>query len=107
MAYNFFEFKPFEIMKRYFVEIFTKLKPGGVLAMTFNDCDRDKGVMLVENHFCCYTPGCLVKELAKSLGFEIEFEWSDQGSTTWIEFKKPGHRQSLRGGQALAKIIPK
>ena len=107
LAYNFFNFKPFEIIRKYLAEIYQKLRPGGVLAMTFNDCDRAKGVMLVEQHFCCYTPGYLVRELAQSLGYEIEFSWTDQGPTTWLELRKPGNFVSLRGGQALAKIIPK
>jgi SAM-dependent methyltransferase len=106
-AYNFFNFKPFEIIRTYLTEIYQKLKPGGTLVMTFNDCDRDKGVMLVEQHFCCYTPGYLVRELAQSLGYQVTFSWTDQGPSTWLELQKPGNFVSLRGGQVLAKITPK
>jgi hypothetical protein len=106
-AYNFFNFRPFEVLRQYLTEIYQKLRPGGVLVMTFNDCDRAKAVMLVEQHFCCYTPGYLVRELAQSLGYEIAFSWNNQGPSTWLELRKPGERPSLRGGQALAKIIPK
>jgi len=106
-AYNFFNFRPFEVLKKYLSEIYQKLRPGGVLAMTLNDCDRDKGVMLVEQHFCCYTPGYLIKELAQTIGYELVFSWTDQGPTTWLELRKPGKFESLRGGQALAKILPK
>jgi hypothetical protein len=106
-AYNFFNFRPFEVLKKYFGEIYEKLRPGGVLAFTFNDCDRDKGVMLVEQHFCCYTPGYLVRELAQSLGYEVVFSWSDQGPSTWLELRKPGEFFTMRGGQALAKVVPK
>lgn len=106
-AYNFFNFRPFEIIKQYLAEIYEKLRPGGVLAITINDCDRAKGVMLAEQRFCCYTPGYLVRELAQSLGYQVLFSWSDQGPTTWLELQKPGEFRSLRGGQALAKIIPK
>jgi hypothetical protein len=106
-AYNFFNFRPFEVLRQYLTEIYQKLKPGGMLVMTFNDCDRAKAVMLVEQHYCCYTPGYLVRELAQSLGYEIAFSWTDQGPTTWLELRKPGEQYSLRGGQALAKIMPK
>ena len=106
-AYNFFNFRPFEVLKQYLTEIYQKLRPGGTLIMTFNDCDRAKAVMLVEQHYCCYTPGYLVRELAQSLGYEIAFAWTDQGPSTWLELRRPGERPSLRGGQALAKILPK
>jgi SAM-dependent methyltransferase len=106
-AYNFFNFRPFELIRKYLTEVYEKLRPGGMLVMTFNDCDRAKGVMLVEQHFCCYTPGYLVRELAQSLGYKVTFSWSDQGPGTWLELQKPGNFVSLRGGQALAKIIPK
>lgn len=106
-AYNFFNFRPFEVIKKYLAEIYEKLRPGGFLVMTFNDCDRDKGVILVERHFCCYTPGYLIRELALTLGYEIVFSWTDQGPSTWLELRKPGEFVSLRGGQALAKVIPK
>jgi SAM-dependent methyltransferase len=105
-AYNFFNFRPFEVIKKYLTEIYDKLRPGGVLAITFNDCDRAKGVMLVEQHFCCYTPGYLVRELAQSIGYQVAFSWTDYGPGTWLELRKPGEFESLRGGQALAKIIP-
>jgi hypothetical protein len=106
-AYNYFNFRPFEVIRQFLTEIYQKLRPGGVLAMTFNDCDRAKAVMLVEQHYCCYTPGYLVCELAQSLGYEIAFSWTDQGPSTWLELRKPGELGTLRGGQALAKIIPK
>ena len=75
--------------------------------MTFNDCDRDKAVMLVERRYCCYTPGKLLIQLAKTLGYEVLFQWHDNGPSTWLELKRPGTLATLRGGQTLAKILPK
>lgn len=107
LAYNFFEFKPFEILKKYLTEIYTKLRPGGILAMTFNDCDRAHCVALVEAHFTCYTPGSMVRNLAETIGYEQVFNWHDNGNLTWLELKKPGKLSSIRGGQTLAKVMPK
>jgi SAM-dependent methyltransferase len=107
LAYNFFNFRPFELIKQWLLEFYETLRPGGSLLMTINDCDRDKGVMLAEQHFCCYTPGSLVCALAENIGFETTFVWHDNGASTWLEFTKPGEFESLRGGQTLAKIIPK
>jgi hypothetical protein len=42
------------------------------------------------------------------VGFELKFRYDDDtGPSTWIELQKPGTLTSLRGGQALAKILPK
>jgi len=107
LAYNFFEFKPFEIVRKYMTEVYQKLKPGGTFIMTFNDCDRDKAVKLAEQRYACYTPGSLVRELATTIGYTQIFSWDNDGPTTWLELRKPGILTSLRGGQSLAKIIKK
>jgi SAM-dependent methyltransferase len=107
LAYNFFEFKPLEIVKKYMTEVYQKLKPGGTFIITFNDCSRDKAVMLAEQRYACYTPGNLIKELAASIGYIQQFSWDNDGPTTWLELKKPGTLTSLRGGQTLAKIMYK
>ena len=107
LVYNFFEFKPFEIIRSYLTEIYQKLKPGGTLIMTFNDCNRDKAVKLVEQHYACYTPGDLVQQFASTVGYNQIFSWNNNGPTTWLELRKPGTLTSLKGGQTLAKIIKK
>ena len=107
LAFNYFNFRPFEIIKKYLEEVYQKLKPGGTFVFTFNDCDRRSAVELVEKYYCCYTPGHLVHELVTTVGYEIVYSWNDAGPTTWIEVRKPGQLDSLKGGQALAKILPK
>ena len=107
LAYNHLNFRPFEIIKKYFNEIYYKLRPGGMFVLTFNDCERANAVSLVEQNYGCYTPGYLVEQLARTFGYEIVYKYTDGGPSTWIELKKPGEMTSLRGGQALAKIVPK
>jgi SAM-dependent methyltransferase len=107
LAFNFFEFTPLEVVEQYLRNIFNKLRPGGILAMTFNDCDRAHCVALVEKNFCFYTPGQRVKATAKSIGYRQMFSWTDAGNLTWLELRKPGELESIRGGQTLAKIVNK
>ena len=105
---HFFNFRPLEVIKQYLLEIYTKLRPGGIFMMTFNDCDRWTAVKLVEdNKAGTYTPGNLIFELAKSMGYTIDYCWHDKGPQTWLELRKPGILTSLRGGQTLAKIVSK
>jgi len=107
LAWNYFNHRPFEIIRQYLIEFYEKLHPGGMLLMTYNDCDRWEGVKSVEAKTGLYTPGSLIRDFACSLGFEEVYKYHDHSPWTWIEFRKPGEWKSLRGGQPLAKILPK
>jgi SAM-dependent methyltransferase len=106
-SFHYFNFKPLEIVKQYMTEVFGLLRPGGSFVFSYNNCDQQGAVSLVEHHFCCYTPGRLVREHAHILGYEITYEHNNNGGTSWIELKKPGVLESIRGGQALAGIFRK
>jgi SAM-dependent methyltransferase len=106
-AYNYFNYRPIEVIRRYFKEIFLLLRPGGTLLMTYNNCDRAQGVGLVEHSFMCYTPLSHLCRSAEDIGFEFTFNHNGQGDLSWAEFHKPGDITSLRGGQTLAKIVAK
>lgn len=106
-AFRFFEFKPWEVLQQYLTEIFALLRPGGSLLFSFNDCDHWRAVAITENHFCCYTPGRLVREHSRKLGYEITHEHYDDAGTTWLELRKSGMLDSIRGAQTLAGIFQK
>lgn len=106
-AYNYFNFRPLEAMKQYFIEILDKLRPGGIFILTINNCDNAHPVALCEQNFCCYTPGKMVISLATMLGFEHRYTYDARDHFCWIELAKPGELTTLRGGQSLAKIVPK
>ena len=107
LVYNFFNYKPIEVIEVYLKEIYTKLKPGGTVALTFNDCDRSEGAELFERNFMCYTPGHALISRIESIGYEITYNFRTDSSNTWLEIKKPGELMSMRGGQSLAKILYK
>lgn len=107
LAWNYFNHRPFEIIRRYLTEMYAKIRPGGMLLMTYNDCDRWPGVLSAEVGTSLYAPGSLIKSFAESLGFEETFSYHDNGPWTWLELRKPGEWNSYRGGQALAQILPK
>lgn len=106
-AYNYFNYKPMEVIQKYLDEILEKLRPGGVFIMTYNDCDRAHGVALAEQNFMCYTPGSRIRKYAESIGFETVYQHTGQGDLSWVELKRPGEITSIRGGQSLAKIVAK
>jgi hypothetical protein len=104
-AYNYFNYKPLEVVCRYLNDIFDKLRPGGAAIFTYNDCDWAHGVALAEKNFMCYTPGGEIQAYCNQLGFETISINRCPGDLSWMEIKKPGKIESIRGGQNLAKII--
>lgn len=107
LIYNFFNYKPIEIIRLYLTELYAKLKPGGVIAFTFNDCDRAEGIELFEKHFMSYTPCRNIITSCQEIGYEIKNIFRLDHSCTWIEITRPGTLTSIRGGQSLAKILYK
>ena len=103
-VYNFFNHRTLDHINKYLTEIYNKLRPGGILIMSFNDCDRVPGVVLVEQHLACYTPGNLIIQMAKNIGYECFYTWHNDLANTYLEIQKPGRLESIRGGQSLARL---
>jgi SAM-dependent methyltransferase len=104
-AYNYFNYRPMEVIGRYLQEIAAKLRPGGTFIMTYNNCDRAHGIGLSERSWMCYTPKRLIVAAAESHGLELANGYDAPGDVSWLEFARPGELETLRGGQSLAKII--
>jgi SAM-dependent methyltransferase len=105
LAYNYFNFKPLKLIQQYLDELITKLRPGGTLIMTYNNCDWAHNVALAEKNFMCYTPGRLIVAHAQNIGFEIAEQHHDHADLHWISLRRPGKLTSIRAAQVLAKIV--
>jgi SAM-dependent methyltransferase len=106
-AYHYFNHKPLPIINKFLTEFYQKLRPGGSVLMTYNNCDRAHGVIRAEHAWMLYTPRRLIEQHATELGFELTNAYDGKGDVSWIEFRKPGDISSLRGGQTLAKVLAK
>ena len=106
-AYNFFNYKPIEVIERYLRELYTKLRRGGSIVFTYNDCDVAQGVGLAEQNFMCFTPGSRIRQIAEDIGYEIVKNQIGPINIAWMHLSKPGEIESARGGQTLAQILPK
>jgi SAM-dependent methyltransferase len=104
-AYNFFNYKPLSIIERYLTEIFQKLRPGGSVIITYNNCDQAHGVRLAEQNFMTYVPFRLLQPVIEQIGYIHITNRICNGDTNILEMVKPGKLSTIRGGQTLAKII--
>jgi SAM-dependent methyltransferase len=103
-AFHFFNYRPWPVLQQYLRECFDLLRPGGIVAFTYNNCDIAGRVGKVEHYSGSYTPGRLVRAYAQDLGYETVFDLDDDSDTSWLELRKPGAYSSIRGGQTLAAI---
>lgn len=106
-AYHYFNHKPVEIICKFLTEFYQKLRPGGSVIMTYNNCDLAHGVIRAEHAWMLYTPRRLIETHAVKSGFELITAHDGAGDVSWLELRKPGDLVSLRGGQTLAKIVAK
>jgi SAM-dependent methyltransferase len=104
-SFHFFEYRAWPALQKYLQECFDLLRPGGVLAFTYNNCDLARRVGMVEHYSGCYTPGRLVRKYVSELGYETVFDFDDDTNTSWMELRRPGNYTSIRGGQTLAAIL--
>jgi hypothetical protein len=104
-AYHYFNHKPMPIICKFLTEFYQKLRPGGSVLMTYNNCDLAHGVIRAESVWMLYTPRRLIEQHAARIGFELTNAYDGKGDVSWLEFRKPGDIVSLRGGQTLAKIL--
>jgi SAM-dependent methyltransferase len=106
-VYNFFNYRPLEMINQWLTELRRKLRPGGVLLFTFNDCDWAHGVGLAERKYMSYTPARMLLQQLAALKFTIQEHYHGANDMAWIEAQVPGEITTLRGGQTLAKIVAK
>ena len=106
-AYHYFNHKPMPIICKFLTEFYEKLRPGGSVLMTYNNCDLAHGVIRAEHTWMLYTPRRLIEQHAIGTGFELINAHDGKGDVSWLEFRKPGDLVSLRGGQTLAKVLAK
>ena len=106
-AYHYFNHKPMPIICKFLTEFYEKLRPGGSVLMTYNNCDLAHGVIRSEHAWMLYTPRRLIEQHAIETGFELTNAYDGKGDVSWLELRKPGDIASLRGGQTLAKVLAK
>jgi SAM-dependent methyltransferase len=106
-AYHYFNHKPVPIICKFLNEFYQKLRPGGSVLMTYNNCDLAHGVIRAEHTWMLYTPRRLIERHATELGFELIQAYDGKGDVSWLELRKPGDITSIRGGQTLAKVLVK
>lgn len=102
---DFFDHRPLELIQRYLNEFYNKLRPGGTVIFTFNDCDYPEGVENFNNIYYCYTPGHTIIEYCNAIGYIVKDRTRLNGASSYLEIQKPGTLTTIRAAQTLGKII--
>ena len=94
---------PLSTCEQVLSQIFDLLRPGGSVLFTFNDCDNAHNVRSFENNFRQFTPGSILVPMIEKLGYTVRFR--TETIHGWVELKKPGELETIRGGQSLGRVI--
>jgi len=105
-AWNYFEMRTVDVLAKYVAQVAQLLRPGGHFVFTYNNCDHENGIRLIDHYSGTYIDLSQVKQIADQHGLVIS-NYQGRANVAWIELKRPGEIVSLRGGQNLAKIVAK
>jgi SAM-dependent methyltransferase len=103
-AHEFFNVRPISVIQEYLTEFWELLKPGGIAMFTYNNGEIPGAVKNFEAGLYCYVPKNLLIALAESIGFELVKSFDSDYNVSWLEIRKPGELESIRGGQTLGKV---
>ena len=101
---NYFEFKPYSVQVELFKKLYQLLRPGGVIAFSYNNCEIQGSCILAEQNVKCYMTKTRLKSLTDGLGFNIIELVDHYPNFSYAILQKPGKLQHNRAGQTLAKI---
>lgn len=94
---------PLSMCEQVLKQLLELLRPGGTLLFTYNDCDNAYNIRTFEQNFRQFTPGSVLSRTAQELGYDIRFR--TRSIHGWMELKKPGKLETIRGGQSLGRVI--
>ena len=94
---------PLSMCEQVLKQLLELLRPGGTLLFTYNDCDNAYNIRTFEQNFRQFTPGSILSRTAQELGYDVRFR--TRSIHGWMELRKPGKLETIRGGQSLASVI--
>lgn len=103
-VYNFLNYRPIDVIQRYVADFEKKLRPGGHVIFTYNDCDYHQNVVGAEQGFMCYTPGTWISNICENVNLKVHQKTVPSYDLSWIHAVKPGTLESMRASQTVAKI---
>lgn len=103
VVWNILNNLPLSVCEQVLTQLINLLRPGGTVLFTFNDCDNAHNIRNFENNFRQFTPGSMLVPMVEELGYSVRFRTKTIHG--WMELKKPGELETIRGGQSLGRVI--
>jgi SAM-dependent methyltransferase len=103
-AWNVFNFFPHDDLRNYLKQVFTLLRPGGVLLFSYNNCDNPTQAGFAEEGWMSWIPRTMLQKLLDELGFEVVQFFEPELNTSFVEVKKPGIKTTAKAHQVLGEI---
>lgn len=103
-SWGFFEQMPLDIIKDYLKAFYGLLRPGGVVLMSYNNCEFKPSLKLTSTYSRAYNTESFMQSLIHGLGFNDIESTNLYPNYSLLKFKKPGELTSQRSGQTMGEI---
>lgn len=102
-----FNFLPFDEIRKYLVDVFEVLRPGGTMLFSYNNGDTVQGARNAEWGGMTFIPKHMLVPLCESLGFTVSESYSFEAGIqdiSWLEITKPGQLSTCKAHQVLGMV---
>lgn len=115
LCWNMFNYATIKVIETYLKELTKLLRPGGVILLSYNNCDLTESMLITEISATSYMPKRHLLQLCDKLGFEFldsydlinDIDLIPYTNISWIEIKKPGKLETVKAHTVLGQIIIK
>ena len=103
-SWNFFNYLPMYKIQHYLQQIYTLLRPGGVVWFSYNNADMTAAAEFADSYFMSYAPKSQLLPRCTEMGFEIISSADFDPAISWLELRKPGTLKTIKAHQVLGEI---
>lgn len=115
LSWNLFNYATLDVIREYLTELYKLLRPGGVIMLSYNNCDLMESMVLTEIGLASYMPKRQLVGLCEELEFEVlqsydivnEIDEIPFTHISWLEIKKAGELSTSKAHTVLGKIVIK
>lgn len=107
LGWDMFNYLPFDEIRKYLIDAFNVLRPGGTFLFSYNNGDTVNGAKNAEWGGMSFVPKRMLVPLCESMGYKVVESFTFESGIqdiSWLEIKKPGELSTCKAHQVLGMV---